>query len=71
MEKQYLTLWSLAFGDLKAVDKALEEYARRKDPEDLNKLKNTFSKWYKANPKERTKRNYEKCVQRLKAFLQL
>jgi len=58
-------------GDLKAVDVALAEYARTKDPEDLKKLKTVFSKWYKANPKERTKRNYDKCVQRLKAFLQL
>ncbi len=48
--------------DLEEVDKALESG-------NLNRLKTAFSHWYDNNPKERTKRNKDNCIELLRASL--
>jgi hypothetical protein len=49
-------------GDLEEVDKALESG-------DLDRIKTAFNRWYNNNPKERTKRNKDNCVEKLRASL--
>jgi hypothetical protein len=49
-------------GDLKEVDKALESG-------DLTRIKTAFNHWYNNNPKERTKRDKDNCVENLRASL--
>ena len=52
----------LRSGDLVKVDKALESI-------DLDRIKNTFNHWYNNNTKERTKRNKDDCVEKLRTSL--
>jgi len=56
-------------GDLHKLDQALETYAGNPTPSNRQSLKTAFNHWYTHNPKERTARNKDNCVERLKTFL--
>ena len=55
---------------LKNVDNELLAYGTS-NPGNINQLTNAFNDWYRDNPKERTKRDVDYVVWRLKAFLSM
>lgn len=57
-------------GDLKAVDSALSEYCNNGNPGNFSKLKQAFNGWYDRNPNERTRRNTDNCIGKLRGYLQ-
>ena len=55
--------------DLKILDDALKNYCSNASYQNLQILKKAFKNWYAKNPRERTKRNEDNCVERLKGFI--
>jgi hypothetical protein len=55
--------------DLAKVDQAMAAYAGTPTASNRQTLKTAFSNWYTRNRQERTSRNVDNCVERLKLFL--
>jgi hypothetical protein len=56
--------------DLEAVDAAIAQYCSNNNPRNMENLKTKFDHWYNRNPHERTKRNTNNCIGKLRAYLQ-
>ncbi|NCB07743.1 MAG: hypothetical protein EOM73_06235 [Bacteroidia bacterium] len=70
LEKTTRNLLHYRSGDLIILDNALIAYENGADADKRQKLKNAFNTWFKHNPQERTKRNIDRVVDRLKEYIE-
>lgn len=69
MDKTYRNNLHFRSGDLINVDKALIALEKSNNSGTRQNLKTSFNTWYARNPNERTSRNVDKIIDRLKAYI--